>query len=237
MDDDYVTITASGGSFDAYRALPASGTGPGVLVLQEVFGVNDNIRGICDGLAADGYVALAPDMFWRIEPRFERTGEDDLQECMGMVRRLDFDAAVDDMAAALTHLRNSPECTGAVGAIGFCLGGTLAYLCATSSRDDDGRGPDAAVPYYGSGIHTLLDRADRLSCPALFHYGDRDPYIPAEQIAAVEAAVAGCPHVTVRRHDAGHAFANWDAPSMYDERAAAEARRQTLAFLAEHLRA
>jgi carboxymethylenebutenolidase len=232
----YESVSApDGGEFDAYLALPAAGSGPGVLVFQEIFGINDNIRGICDRLAGEGYVALAPDMFWRLERRFERKDESDLEACMAMVARLDFGAAVGDITATFAHLRAMPECTGTVGAIGFCLGGTLTYLCATGARVD-GTGIDAAVPYYGSGIHDMLDRAGELRCPTLFHYGDRDPFIPTEQIAAVEAAVAGLPHVTVAHHDAGHAFSNWDAPSMYDPAAAQEAWAQTLAFLGEHLR-
>lgn len=224
-----------GDEFDAYLALPEAGRGPGVLVFQEIFGINDNIRGICDRLAGEGYVALAPDMFWRLERRFERKDESALAECMAMVQRLDFAAAAGDITAAFAHLRAMPESTGKVGAIGFCLGGTLTWLCATTARVD-GAGIDAAVPYYGSGIQDMLDRADALECPALFHYGDRDPYIPAEQIAAVEAAVGGKPQVEVRHYDAGHAFSNWDAPSMYDEQAAKEAWGHTTAFLARHLR-
>ncbi|GAA2891437.1 dienelactone hydrolase family protein [Pseudonocardia halophobica] len=224
-----------GDEFDAYLALPEDGRGPGVLVFQEIFGINDNIRGICDRLAGEGYVALAPDMFWRLERRFERKDESALAECMGMVQRLDFAAAAGDIAAAFAHLRAMPESTGKVGAIGFCLGGTLTWLCATTARVD-GAGIDAAVPYYGSGIQDMLDRADALECPALFHYGDRDPFIPQEQIEKVEAAVGGKPQVEVRHYDAGHAFSNWDAPSMYDEKAAVEAWGHTTAFLARHLR-
>jgi len=227
----YEKVTTPDGTFDAYLALPESGQGPGVLVFQEIFGINDNIRGICDRLAAEGYVALAPDMFWRLEPRFERKDESGMQDGMGMVQRLDFGAAARDMSAALAHLRGLDACTGKVGAIGFCLGGTLTYLCATTDPD-----LDAAVPYYGSGIHDMLGSADNLRCPTLFHYGDRDPFIPAEQIALVDAAMADKPNVTVQHHDAGHAFSNWDAPSMYDEKAAAEAWEQTHAFLAATLR-
>jgi carboxymethylenebutenolidase len=100
----------------------------------------------------------------------------------------------------------------------------------------DGRGPDAVVSYYGSGLHGLLGSADRISCPALFHFGDRDPYIPTEQIDDVERAVAGLPDVTVHRYDAGHAFSNWDAPSLYDETAARAAWDRTMQFLDTHLR-
>jgi carboxymethylenebutenolidase len=215
--------------FDGYLALPAAGSGPGVVVFQEIFGINDNIRGICDRLAGEGYVALAPDVFWRSEKRFERKDESGMQDGMALVQQLDFGLAAEDAAATVAHLRGLPETTGRVGAIGFCLGGTLTYLCATATD------VDAAVPYYGSGIHDMLDRADRLTCPTLFHYGDRDPYIPAEQIEQVEKAMADKANVVVQRHDAGHAFSNWDAPSMYDERAAAEAWEQTRAFLARNL--
>ena len=217
--------------FDGYLALPDSGGGPGVVVFQEIFGINDNIRGICDRLAGEGYVALAPDVFWRLEERFERKDESGMQDGMAMVQKLDFGLAAQDAAATVAHLRGLPETTGRVGAIGFCLGGTLTYLCATSTD------VDAAVPYYGSGIHDMLDRADRLTCPTLFHYGDHDPFIPGEQIEMVEKAMADKANVTVRRHDAGHAFSNWDAPSMYDERAAAEAWEQTRSFLARNLSA
>jgi carboxymethylenebutenolidase len=215
--------------FDGYLAVPASGSGPGVVVFQEIFGINDNIRGICDRLAGEGYVALAPDVFWRLEKRFERKDESGMQDGMALAQKLDFGLAAEDAGATVAHLRGLPETTGRVGAIGFCLGGTLTYLCATSTD------VDAAVPYYGSGIHDMLDRADRLTCPTLFHYGDHDPYIPGEQVEQVEKAMADKANVTVQRHDAGHAFSNWDAPSMYDERAAAEAWEQTRAFLALNL--
>lgn len=225
-----------GGGFDAFCAVPEGGAGPGVLLFQEVFGVNDNMRGLASRLADAGYLALVPDMFWRIEPGFERRDESGLADGMAMAQRLDWELAARDMASALAHLLGIQGCTGKVGAVGFCLGGTLTYTCAAVARAD-GRGVDAAVPYYGSGIHAMLDRADRIECPLMFHYGDRDPYIPAEQVAQVEAAAfAGRPDVVIHHYDAGHAFSNWDAPSMYDQPAADLAWRRTLDFFAEHLR-
>jgi carboxymethylenebutenolidase len=128
-----------------------------------------------------------------------------------------------------------PACNGRVGGVGFCLGGTLAYLFATTTRVD-GRGPDAVVSYYGSGVNGLLDSADQVECPVLFHYGANDPYIPAEQIDEVERALAGRPDVTLHRYDAGHAFSNWDAPSLYDETAARTAWDRTISFFDERLR-
>lgn len=127
-----------------------------------------------------------------------------------------------------------PHCSGAVGGMGFCLGGTLTYVFAASSRVN-GRGPDAAVSYYGSGIHQMLGQADSIECPIVFHYGNHDPYIPEAQIVTVEATVKELPGATVHRYDAGHAFSNWDALSMYDKAAADLAWERTLEFFAEHL--
>ncbi|MGH8908875.1 MAG: dienelactone hydrolase family protein [Egibacteraceae bacterium] len=120
-----------------------------------------------------------------------------------------------------------PECAGRVGGVGFCLGGTLAYLFAATCRVG-GRGPDAAVSYYGSGIHSLLQLADDIACPIMLHYANHDPYIPQEQIGAVEAAVSGRPGVAFHRYEAGHGFSNWDAPSRYDKAAADVAWERTL---------
>jgi carboxymethylenebutenolidase len=227
-------VTPDGAGFDAFCAVPASGSGPGVLLLQEVFGINDNMRGLAEKLAGHGYVVLVPDMFWRVEPRFERKDESGLGEAFAMVQQFDFEAGVGDIESTHAHLLAMRECSGKVGAVGFCLGGALAFAAATLSRVD-GRGPDAAVCYYGSGINDLLGHVDALECPCLFHYGSNDAYIPAENIAEVEEAVAGRPGVAFHRYDAGHAFSNWDAPSMYDEAAADEAWSRTLAFFDAHL--
>lgn len=234
-DPSYERISAAdGGTFDAYRALPAGGRGPGILLFQEIFGINDNMRGLADKLAGEGYVVLVPDMFWRIEPRFERKDESSIGEAFAMVQRFDPELGASDITATHAHLLSMPECTGKVGAVGFCLGGTLAFACAARSRVE-GRGPDAAVSYYGSGNNDLLGLLDEVSCPMLFHYGTEDPFIPEAQIAEVEAAIAGHPHLTLERYAAGHAFSNWDAPSMYQAEAAELAWGRTLAFFAEHL--
>lgn len=227
--------THDGDTFDAFCAVPDAENAPGILLFQEIFGINDNIRGLAERLAEAGFLVLAPDMFWRIEPRFERKDESGLADGMAMVQQLDLELAAADITACLAHLRGMPGCTGRVGGVGFCLGGTLAYLLATSARVD-GRGPDAVVSYYGSGIHGMLEQASRIECPMMFHYGDRDPYITQEAIAAVEQAARPLSDVEFHRYDAGHAFANWDAPSMYDESAAELAWGRTLGFFEKHLR-
>jgi carboxymethylenebutenolidase len=232
----YEKVTANdGGQFDAFCALPESGTGPGVLLFQEIFGINDNIRELATRLAGEGYVVLAPDMFWRLEPRFERKDESGMGDAFAMVQKFDFAQGIDDIQATHAHLLGMRECTGKVGAVGFCLGGGLAFAAAALSRVD-GRGPDAAVCYYGSPVNGLLEHADKATCALVFHYGDNDPFIAAELIADVERAFEGRDDVTVHHYDAGHAFSNFDAPSMYNETAAKDAWNRTLQFFAGHLR-
>lgn len=231
----YVQVSAhDGGTFDAYCAVPAAGRGPGILLFQEIFGINDNMRGLAERLAGEGYLVLVPDMFWRLEPRFERKDESGIGDAFAMVQRFDLDLGAADIQSAHAHLLALPTCTGKVGAVGFCLGGTLALATAATSRVD-GRGIDAAVSYYGSGNNDLLGRLDDVGCPVLFHYGAEDPFIPEDKIAEVEEAITGRPGMELHRYAAGHAFSNWDAPSMYQEAAATEAWTRTLAFFQSHL--
>lgn len=236
IGNGYETVTAfDGGTFEAYCAVPeGSGPWPGLVLFQEIFGVNDNMRGLAEKAAAAGYLALVPDMFWRIEPRFERKDESGLADGMTKVGQFDWERGGADIASTLGHLRGMPESNGRAGGVGFCFGGVLAYLFAATSRPD-GQGPDAVVSYYGSGVHGLLELAGRIECPIMFHYGTRDPFIPVDQIDQVEAAMKGHPGLEFHRYDAGHAFSNWDAPSMYDQPAADEAWARTLDFFSRHL--
>jgi carboxymethylenebutenolidase len=231
----YESVSVEGGRFDAYCAVPESRSGPGVLLFQEVFGINDNIRELADRLAGAGYLTLAPDMFWRIERRFERKDESGLGDAFAMVQKFELEKAADDIRAAHTHLVGMPECAGKIGALGFCLGGALAFMAATQSQID-GRGIDAAVCYYGSAINDMLDHVGSLECPSMYHYGSHDVFIAPEKIDQVEAALQGRPGVEFHRYAAGHAFSNWDAPSMYNEAAADKAWARTLDFFARSLR-
>ncbi len=232
----YERVTAGAdGAFDAYCAVPEGGQGPGVLVFQEIFGINDNMRELADRLARAGYVALVPDLFWRLEPRFERKDESGLADAFAMVQRYDAAWAGPDIVATHAHLLGMEACTGKVGAVGFCFGGTMAFLAAAVS-EVGGEGIDAAVSYYGSGTNDQLGLIDRITCPLLFHYGEDDPFIPEEKVVEVEQAAAGRPHIEVLRYPgAGHAFSNPDAPSMYDADAAELAWSRTLEHFARHL--
>jgi carboxymethylenebutenolidase len=220
-----------GGEMGAYVALPASGSGPGVLVLMEIFGVGTYIRRAAERLAELGYVALAPDLYRRVEPGLELDhDEDGLKAAYAAVGKLDQEGAVADAVTALEHLRGLPEVTGAVGVLGFCLGGSLAYAVAASAD------PSAAVSYYGSAVPAALPQADQISCPIIFHFGAEDPYVPAEQVELVEQAARERPGWEFHRHPgAGHAFDNHDAPMFHQPDAAAVAWEQTREFLARVL--
>ncbi len=220
-----------GGEMSAYLALPESGSGPGVLVLMEIFGVGTYIRRACERLAELGYVAMAPDLYRRIDPGLEiEHTEEGIGRAMQKVQELDGEGAVADAAVALAALREMPEVTGPVGAVGFCLGGRLAFGLGAAAD------PDAIVCYYGSGIADGLDAASAIDCPALFHYGGEDQYIPRSDAEKVSAAAAERPDWEVAiQEDGGHAFDNHDAPMFYRPEAAARAWTLTSDFLARRL--
>jgi carboxymethylenebutenolidase len=232
--DEPIPVGAEQEQFSAFCAVPDAGSGPGILLFHEVFGINDNMREVAVRLADQGYVTIVPDMFWRLQPRFERKDESGLGDALAMVERFDVESAVTDIRAAHAFLVSMPDCSGKVGAVGFCLGGALSFATAATSRVE-GRGLAAAVCYYGSGINELLHWSDGLECPTMLHYGNDDPFIPAEKIAEVERAIGPRVNLLVHRYDAGHAFSNWDSPSTYNEEAADAAWISTLQFLAEHL--
>lgn len=233
---NYVTIPTTDGAFEAHLALPSGngGRGPGLLLFQEIFGVNDNMRAIAGRLARLGYVVLVPDMFWRIQPRFEQNDDSDMPGAFAMMQQFDLPKAFDDIDAAHAYLRSMDGCTGKIGAMGFCLGGGLAFATALLSRAD-GHSIDAAVSYYGSMNNQLLEHVGKLECPVLFQYGTRDGFIPNENIDEVERATAHVAGVEFCRYDAGHAFSNWDT-HFYDATAADAAWPVTEAFLAKWLR-
>lgn len=223
-----LAVPTSAGEMPAHLWLPESGSGPGVLLLQEIFGVSRYIEQRAADLAALGYVVLAPEIFWRLGVSRVPEGPEMLQEAMGLLPRLDWDAAVDDAAAALSHLRGLGSVAGPVGAVGFCFGGGLGFALAA-------REPlDALVAYYGSALPDLLDLAPRVDVPSLHHFGLEDSYIPADTVARIEEAVAG-PEVGFRTYPgADHAFDNPDLP-MHHPEASRRAWDATVEFLAARL--
>lgn len=227
MPGQKITVTAhDGGSFQAYLALPPSGSGPGLIVLQEIFGVNFHIRAVADRWAAEGYVVLAPDIFWRVEPGVELdyTGEG-VEKGRALRQRLDLDLTLEDIASTLTALRARPECIGKAAVVGYCFGGLLSYL--TAAHCD----VDAAISYYGGGIETRLDDASRIKCPIMFHYGEKDVAIPASAREATRKALAGHDHAEFYVYaDAQHGF-NCDARASYHPFASQLARSRSIGLL------
>jgi carboxymethylenebutenolidase len=223
------TIKAfDGGEFDGYLALPASGYGPGIVVLQEIFGVNSFMRSVADWYAAHGFVALCPDLFWRMERGVELT-EADRPKAFQFYQELDEAKAVEDSAAALEFLRKHPACSGRAGAVGFCLGGNLAYLLSVRFK------PDCAVGYYGVSIEKSLSEAGNLSNPLMLHIAGVDQFCPPEAQAQIHAALDANPLVTIHDYPgAGHAFGRVSGEH-YDPAATELANLRTLEFFVSHL--
>jgi carboxymethylenebutenolidase len=220
-----------GDPMGGYLALPESGSGPGMLVLMEIFGVGVYIREAADRLAALGYVALAPDLYRRIRPGAEFAHDDaGLAEAMAAVGELGVPGAIEDSIVALEHLRRLPETGGSAGVLGFCLGGMLAFAVA------QGADPATAVSYYGSGISGMLADSASIACPVLFQFGGEDAYIPREQAELVAVAADARADWECHIHDdGGHAFDNWDAPRFSRPEPAKRAWAQTADFLARTL--
>jgi carboxymethylenebutenolidase len=227
------TITArDGGTFSGHVALPTNGSGPGLLLIQEIGGVNGYIKAVAERLADAGYVVLAPDAFWRVEPNFavEAFTESTLADCMRVAGQFDQEQGLADFGSALEHLRELPEVDGGVGVIGFCFGGTQAFLMAAEYD------LDVAVSYYGSGVAAAIDRAADVECPLLFHFGGQDPYLPAEQVDTIKATTAPMANIEVLvQPDAGHAFDNHLSDNFWNADAAGAAWTRTMGFLATHL--
>ncbi|HEU5152413.1 MAG TPA: dienelactone hydrolase family protein [Iamia sp.] len=226
-----LAVPRDGGAMDVPVWLPSEGRGPGIVLVQEIFGVGDWIRAVATELAAEGYVVGAPDLYWRIAPGFAAAHDEaGLGQAYEMVGKLDIAAAVGDTVAALDALAGHEAVTGAPAVLGYCLGGTLAWLAAAEGE------PAACVSYYGSGVADAADRVGAITCPTLLHFGGADPFITAEQVATVDAAVATVEHVQVVVHGgAGHAFENDRAEQFHDPAAAVVSRTQTLEFLRTHL--
>jgi carboxymethylenebutenolidase len=215
-----ITLKAEDGhSFGAYRATPAGKPQAGIVVIQEIFGVNSHIKKVTDGFAADGYVALAPAIFDRAERGFESGyAPEDIDRGRAIRGKIDM---IKDIRAAVASLKGEGL---KVCVVGYCLGGTLAWLAAT--RID---GVACSVSYYGGGVAETASEKPR--CPVLFHFGETDQSIPPDHHAKIRAAH---PEIPMHIYPAGHGF-NCDARGSYDAASATLARTRTMEFLAKHL--
>jgi carboxymethylenebutenolidase len=210
---------------------------PGLVVLQEIFGLSDYVVERCAALADLGYAVLAPEIYWRLGGDVVR--DDDpgfLDRAMGLVQQLDWDAAVRDGVAAVEHLDNTPGVTE-VGLVGFCFGGGLAFNVAAELEGTSSE-PSGLVSYYGSALPQLIDLAPDVTCPSLHHFGSQDAYIPMDQVERIRAAVTdGGARDDVELHlydGAGHAFDN-PHPMFHHAPASEEAWDRTERWLLRHL--
>jgi carboxymethylenebutenolidase len=228
---EWTSVAVTGGAFfDAYLALPPAGSGPGLVLFQEIFGVNPHIRALAEQYALDGFVVLAPDIFWRQQRRIELGYEGaDRQRGIEMATALKGVEVGLDLVAAVAALRARTEVDGRkVGAIGYCMGGRLAFLAAAVA------GVDAAVAYYGGGIHDQLDKAGSIHCPVQFHYAELDDHIPASAVERVRGAMAGKAAEVHVYPGAMHGFNCW-ARASYHAPSAALAHGRSVEFLARQL--
>ncbi|HEX9789272.1 MAG TPA: dienelactone hydrolase family protein [Kiloniellales bacterium] len=227
-----ITISGPDGKFSGYLALPKKTPAPGIVVAQEIFGVNQVMRDVCDWLAEAGYLACCPDIFWRIEPGIQITDKTKAEwdRAFELFMAFDADKGIDDLRATLAHVRGHKACTGTVGAIGFCLGGKLAYLMA--ARTD----ADCSVGYYGVGLDELLGEAKSVNKPLLLHIAGKDQFVPKPAQEKIIAALSGRAGITLHSYPAqDHAFARIGGEH-FDKAAAETANRRTLDFFKEHLR-
>lgn len=229
-----ITLTASDGSgeFTAYLAEPASGTGPGIVVIQEIFGVNHDVRAKCDAWAEKGYFALAPDLFWRQEPGVQITDQTKAEwdKAIALLNGFDVDKGVEDLQTAINALRELHGCTGKVGTVGFCLGGRMAYLCATRTNSD------ANVSYYGVTIENMLDEAANITRPLLMHIAEEDEFVSKEAQKQIHATLDGHPKVTLHDYPgAKHAFTRINGIN-FDQASTDLAHGRTAEFFAQHLK-
>jgi len=226
-----VTIEGKDGSFTVYAAVPDVTPAPGIVVAQEIFGVNQVMRDTCDWLATQGFVAVCPDLFWRIEPGIQITDKTDAEwkrafELFGL---FDVDKGIEDMKATLAELRAHEVCNGKAGSVGYCLGGKLAYLMATRSDSD------ANVGYYGVGLGDLMGEAKTITKPLMLHIAEKDKFSSPAEIAKVRDALKSNAKVTTHLYDGqDHAFAR-PGGEHYDAKAAKEANQRTINFFKEHL--
>jgi len=207
---DMIDIHATDGSgtFEAYVVRPAkTGNGPVIVVLQEIFGVNEGMRQICDDLAREGYIAICPDLFWRMKPGVDITDktEEEWKEAFHYFQTFDHDKGMEDIAATVAVAKKLEGGTGKVGAVGYCLGGLLAYK--TSALTD----VDASVAYYGVGLDTLLDLSAKITTPLLMHIAEEDGFVDKDAQKRIKEGLKDNANVTIHSYPGvDHAFARPD---------------------------
>ncbi len=228
---EIIVPSKDGGQFSAYLAEPDEKPAGTIVVIQEIFGVNAGIRGKCDWLAAQGFMALAPDLFWRIEPDVQLTDQtqEEWDKAFALMNAFDIEKGIDDLRAAKHLLRGHAYGNGKVGCLGYCLGGKLAYLmgCRTDM--------DASVSYYGVGLDELTGEAANAKGNIMLHIAQEDEYVSKEAQEKIHADLDGNNQFTLHSYPGmGHAFTR-QGGAHYDEQAAKLADDRTIQFLKTHL--
>ena len=224
------TLEGDGG-FQVYRAEPAAKPKAAIIVIQEIFGVNAGIRARCDRWASKGYLALAPDLFWRVQPGVDLDPDvpADFQQGIDYMMKFNVDDGVRDIEAVLRAARAALGSGGKAGVVGYCLGGRMTYLAST--RTDS----DASVAYYGGGIDGALGESHAIARPLMLHFAEEDHFIDAKARAAVHAALDANRHVTIHEYPGvDHGFATETGKRRVED-AANLADSRTEAFFAQHL--
>ena len=230
--EDRIVLQGRAHAYSAYVARPPVLPAPAVVVLHEVFGVNADIRQTCDDLAAKGFLAIAPDLFWRQEANVDLSvrSEEDWQHGLRLYMAYDRDAGAADIEDMVAAIAASPDCTGKVAVMGYCLGGLMTFLVAARST------VDAAVAYHGGDTEKYLDEADAIAAPLLMHLADEDEFISKPAQAQIKAALAGKPNATIYSYAGqNHAFSRHGG-AHYNAAAATLANSRTHEFLARALR-
>jgi carboxymethylenebutenolidase len=223
--------TFDGHVFNAYCARPEHSSAPAIIVCQEIFGVNAAMRAICDDLARQGYLALCPDLFWRLEPGIELTDKTEaaMEKAFAFYNAFDVEQGVSDLLATVAAARKHEVCNGAIGTVGYCLGGKLAYLLM--SRTD----VDCGVSYYGVGLEDMLHEVSDIRRPLLMHMAAKDRFVSPEAQAKIMRSVAKNPSITVVTYpNVDHAFARPNGVH-FNMEAAMQAHEHTAKFFSAHL--
>jgi carboxymethylenebutenolidase len=203
-----VDIDSGDGTFSGYLATPAAGVGPAVVVLPEIYNLNAWAREVTDKFARDGYMALAPDLYWRHQPGLALDYTPENQQLgRKLANDLDIGLAVKDIDSCMKYLREKPQCNGMIGLVGYCLGGQLAYHSAVRSS------PDGIVSYYGTKLLEYAETATQIRCPAMFHFGEADERVPVATAHEIQRRTSGMKNVEVYVYkDAPHGFARLGYP-------------------------
>lgn len=231
--NDRITVKGHDGAFSAYIAMPKNSPAPAVVVLQELFGVNADIRKHCDELAEQGYLAVAPDLFWRQEPGVDLdvTSKADWDHGLRLYGAYDRDSGAKDVEDTVNAVRNLLECNGKVAVLGYCLGALMVFLTAVRYH-----GVDAAVAYHGGNTDKYLGEVGGLNAPLVMHLAEEDEFISKAAQAEIKAALSKKPNATVYNYPGqSHAFSRHNG-AHYNANAAALANGRTSEFLNLQLR-